>query len=166
MGVASYVFYGWWDWRFSSLILFSTLVDFTVGIRLSKEESKAKRDIVRAERERTRAIDDAEKARVETEAYKQKTLMAKDELNDMMLKLEDSKIEREKAVEEQERKGNLQEGLPDPARKPLSSPQTPEVGRRAASARALHRRCALCQGTFAWFFQGAEEQKGSSDAQV
>lgn len=31
---ASYVFYGWWDWRFLSLILFSTIVDFTIGIRL------------------------------------------------------------------------------------------------------------------------------------
>lgn len=31
---ASYFFYGWWDWRFLSLILFSTLVDFTVGIKL------------------------------------------------------------------------------------------------------------------------------------
>ena len=29
--VSSYVFYGWWDWRFLFLILFSTIVDFTVG---------------------------------------------------------------------------------------------------------------------------------------
>lgn len=29
--VASYVFYGWWDWRFLSLILFSTLVDFAIA---------------------------------------------------------------------------------------------------------------------------------------
>ena len=29
--IASYVFYGWWDWRFLGLIIFSTLVDFTVG---------------------------------------------------------------------------------------------------------------------------------------
>jgi D-alanyl-lipoteichoic acid acyltransferase DltB (MBOAT superfamily) len=34
--VASYVFYGWWDWRFLSLILFSTLVDFCVGFYLNK----------------------------------------------------------------------------------------------------------------------------------
>lgn len=26
--VASYIFYGWWDWRFLSLILFSTIVDY------------------------------------------------------------------------------------------------------------------------------------------
>ena len=41
--VASYVFYGWWDWRFLSLILFSTLLDFAVGARLSKEENATKR---------------------------------------------------------------------------------------------------------------------------
>jgi alginate O-acetyltransferase complex protein AlgI len=26
--IASYLFYGWWDWRFLFLILASTLVDF------------------------------------------------------------------------------------------------------------------------------------------
>ncbi len=41
--VASYVFYGWWDYRFLSLILFSTLVDFFVGIALSKTDSPLKR---------------------------------------------------------------------------------------------------------------------------
>ena len=35
--IASYVFYGWWDWRFLSLIVFSTLVDFTVGNLLRNE---------------------------------------------------------------------------------------------------------------------------------
>ena len=34
--ISSYVFYGWWDWRFLSLILFSTIIDFSVGIGLSK----------------------------------------------------------------------------------------------------------------------------------
>ena len=29
--VASYVFYGWWDWRFLSLLIISTVVDYTVG---------------------------------------------------------------------------------------------------------------------------------------
>ncbi len=33
--VASYVFYGWWDWRFLSLIAISTVVDFWVGRRLA-----------------------------------------------------------------------------------------------------------------------------------
>tara|TARA_B110000046_G_C13012889_1_gene407465 strand:+ start:771 stop:2219 length:1449 start_codon:yes stop_codon:yes gene_type:complete len=33
---ASYVFYAWWDWRFLSLILFSSVVDYLIGIRLGK----------------------------------------------------------------------------------------------------------------------------------
>lgn len=37
--VASYVFYGWWDWRFLSLIIFSTLVDYSVGRKLKKEDN-------------------------------------------------------------------------------------------------------------------------------
>ncbi len=41
--VASYVFYGWWDWRFLSLIAFSTLVDYFVGVNLEKEEKQSKR---------------------------------------------------------------------------------------------------------------------------
>ena len=32
--VASYLFYGWWDWRFLSLILFSSLIDYFVGLGL------------------------------------------------------------------------------------------------------------------------------------
>jgi alginate O-acetyltransferase complex protein AlgI len=44
--VASYLFYGWWDWRFLSLILFSTLIDYSVGIRLSKEDNISKRKIL------------------------------------------------------------------------------------------------------------------------
>ncbi|UII23881.1 MBOAT family O-acyltransferase [Fulvivirga ligni] len=41
--VASYVFYGWWDWRFLSLIAFSTLVDFIIGVSLKREQSVFKR---------------------------------------------------------------------------------------------------------------------------
>ncbi|MDN3644276.1 MBOAT family O-acyltransferase, partial [Lutimonas halocynthiae] len=41
--VASYVFYGWWDWRFLSLILFSTLVDYTVGRKLRDENNGSRR---------------------------------------------------------------------------------------------------------------------------
>lgn len=33
--VASYVFYGWWDWRFLGLIAVSTVVDFAIGQRLA-----------------------------------------------------------------------------------------------------------------------------------
>jgi D-alanyl-lipoteichoic acid acyltransferase DltB (MBOAT superfamily) len=44
--VASYVFYGWWDWRFLSLILFSTLVDFSVGLGLKNQNDPAKRKVL------------------------------------------------------------------------------------------------------------------------
>ncbi|TYA71876.1 MBOAT family protein [Seonamhaeicola marinus] len=30
--IASYFFYGWWDWRFLSLIIFSTVIDYILGI--------------------------------------------------------------------------------------------------------------------------------------
>ena len=44
--VASYVFYGWWDWRFLSLIVFSTIVDYSVGRQLRAEENQHKRKIL------------------------------------------------------------------------------------------------------------------------
>ncbi|MDC6366496.1 MBOAT family protein [Muricauda sp. AC10] len=36
--VSSYVFYGWWDWRFLFLIAISSIVDFFVGQRLYNEK--------------------------------------------------------------------------------------------------------------------------------
>ena len=39
----SYFFYGWWDWRFLSLILISTLIDYSVGLQLDGEEHTRKR---------------------------------------------------------------------------------------------------------------------------
>jgi len=41
--LVSYVFYGWWDWRFLSLILFSTLVDYSIGVLLKSNNNKAQR---------------------------------------------------------------------------------------------------------------------------
>ncbi|HAY56707.1 MAG TPA: membrane-bound O-acyltransferase family protein [Flavobacteriales bacterium] len=41
--VASYVFYGWWDWRFLSLIMVSTAVDFGIGRWLESTENLAQR---------------------------------------------------------------------------------------------------------------------------
>lgn len=41
--VASYTFYAWWDWRFLLLIIFSTLVDYSIGIALSKQDNYIKR---------------------------------------------------------------------------------------------------------------------------
>lgn len=40
---ASYVFYGAWDWRFLSLILMSTIVDYLVGLRIYQEKSAHRR---------------------------------------------------------------------------------------------------------------------------
>ena len=44
--VASYVFYGWWDWRFLSLIIFSTVVDYLIGQRLRSEDKQSKRKVL------------------------------------------------------------------------------------------------------------------------
>jgi alginate O-acetyltransferase complex protein AlgI len=44
--LASYFFYGWWDWRFLSLIVFSSSVDYLIGIALSKQENIKKRKIL------------------------------------------------------------------------------------------------------------------------
>lgn len=41
--VASYVFYGAWDWRFLSLILLSTVVDYFIGQRMGAETVDARR---------------------------------------------------------------------------------------------------------------------------
>jgi len=44
--VASYVFYAWWDYRFLILIIFSTIVDYTVGRKLKYEKDAGKRKIL------------------------------------------------------------------------------------------------------------------------
>ena len=44
--VASYVFYGWWDYRFLSLIVVSTVVDFTVGIALGRTDAPRARKLL------------------------------------------------------------------------------------------------------------------------
>ena len=44
--VASYVFYGWWDWRFLSLILSSTIVNYTIGQKLGTEKKEFKRKVL------------------------------------------------------------------------------------------------------------------------
>jgi len=41
--IASYVFYGWWDWRFLSLIAFSTLVDFVAGLQIERSVGRHKK---------------------------------------------------------------------------------------------------------------------------
>jgi len=44
--IASYIFYGWWDWKFLWLILFSTIVDYFVGLFLFKTEYQPKRKLI------------------------------------------------------------------------------------------------------------------------
>lgn len=46
--IASYLFYGWWDWRFLSLLVFSTLVDYFTGLRLTVENNRLKRRLLLA----------------------------------------------------------------------------------------------------------------------
>lgn len=42
---ASYIFYGWWDWRFLTMIFVSTLVDYFIGISLSKQRNESRRKL-------------------------------------------------------------------------------------------------------------------------
>lgn len=43
---ASYLFYGWWDWRFLTLILFSSVVDFAIGQILRSQKSQQIRKVL------------------------------------------------------------------------------------------------------------------------
>ncbi len=43
---ASYFFYGWWDWRFLGLLLFVTLVDYSVGLKLKAEHRPSARKLL------------------------------------------------------------------------------------------------------------------------
>ncbi|PWG04159.1 MBOAT family O-acyltransferase [Polaribacter aquimarinus] len=44
--ISSYIFYGWWDWRFLFLIILSTLLDYTIGLYIFKETAKRKRKLL------------------------------------------------------------------------------------------------------------------------
>ncbi|WP_106794559.1 MBOAT family protein [Aquimarina sp. Aq78] len=41
--IASYVFYGWWDYRFLSLIALSTVVDYFIGLTIDNSDKKSTR---------------------------------------------------------------------------------------------------------------------------
>jgi len=43
--MSSYVFYGWWDWRFFFLIFLSTLVDYFVAMRIEQTHKKKSKKI-------------------------------------------------------------------------------------------------------------------------
>ena len=38
--ISSYVFYGWWDYRFLSLIFLSTTVDYFVGLKIHESNDR------------------------------------------------------------------------------------------------------------------------------
>jgi alginate O-acetyltransferase complex protein AlgI len=42
---ASYVFYGWWDWRFLFLLVFSTGLDFFTGMKIHEAKSDLNRKV-------------------------------------------------------------------------------------------------------------------------
>ena len=44
--LGSYVFYGWWDWRFLSLIIVSSVVDYSVGHWLGRTDDTRKRKLL------------------------------------------------------------------------------------------------------------------------
>ncbi len=44
--VSSYIFYGWWDWRFLSLLAFSSVLDFFVGSALYRQTDLKKRKVL------------------------------------------------------------------------------------------------------------------------
>jgi len=41
--LSSYIFYGWWDWRFLALIIFSSFVDYFIGLKLHSENIPKRR---------------------------------------------------------------------------------------------------------------------------
>jgi alginate O-acetyltransferase complex protein AlgI len=40
---ASYFFYGWWDWRFLLLMIFSTIVDYFIALRIAEQTPGTRR---------------------------------------------------------------------------------------------------------------------------
>ena len=43
--IASYIFYGWWDYRFLLLIATSTLIDYSLALKIQKERPEIRRKI-------------------------------------------------------------------------------------------------------------------------
>jgi alginate O-acetyltransferase complex protein AlgI len=43
---ASYVFYGYWDWRFTGLLLASTIMDYFVGLAMRRSEDPRRRKLL------------------------------------------------------------------------------------------------------------------------
>src|SRR5687767_3491152 len=43
--LASYLFYGWWDYRFLGLILFSSVLDYAVGLGIARNADLRRRKL-------------------------------------------------------------------------------------------------------------------------
>src|SRR5687768_9042225 len=43
--IASYIFYGYWDWRFLSLLAISTLVDYFAGLAIQRAQNRKRRKV-------------------------------------------------------------------------------------------------------------------------
>jgi alginate O-acetyltransferase complex protein AlgI len=43
--IASYVFYGWWDWRFLGIIAFTTILDYAVSLKIVSSTSERSKKI-------------------------------------------------------------------------------------------------------------------------
>ena len=43
---SSYFFYAWWDWRFLLLIVFSSTIDYIIGLKLLSASNKSKRKLL------------------------------------------------------------------------------------------------------------------------
>jgi D-alanyl-lipoteichoic acid acyltransferase DltB (MBOAT superfamily) len=46
--ISSYIFYGWWNYRFCSLLLFTTLFDYTCALWIARETNPVKRRLLLA----------------------------------------------------------------------------------------------------------------------
>jgi alginate O-acetyltransferase complex protein AlgI len=44
--IASYIFYGWWDWKFLALIVLSTVADYYIAILISKTQNNTKKKFI------------------------------------------------------------------------------------------------------------------------
>src|SRR5688500_20022891 len=43
--LASYLFYGWWDYRFLGLIVFSSVLDYFVGLGIARQNEPRRRKL-------------------------------------------------------------------------------------------------------------------------
>jgi alginate O-acetyltransferase complex protein AlgI len=41
--LGSYLFYGWWDWRFLGIVMFTTILDYSLGILIENQTDPAKK---------------------------------------------------------------------------------------------------------------------------